>query len=62
MSKLTPSNKNYVSEIDQFLEEVDKKVQKSANQQQEINKFKTLNHLRDHSDPQVSNDTLWEDF
>ncbi len=40
-------NKHYVSEIDQFLSELEKNVSQSPSQLEEIATFRRLNELRD---------------
>lgn len=55
--------KNYVSEIDQFLQEFDKKhPQCSLSQQKEQNKYRRIYQLRDSIDRQPSTKKHWEGF
>lgn len=55
-------NKSYVSEIDLFLQEFDKKHPKSMTQQAEINKYKKINQLRDIPNIEQKEKKLWEGF
>ena len=59
-----PKLTNYVSEIDQFLQEVDKQFPKpSLSQQKEIAKYKRIYYLRDHTTRmEQSEPILWEKF
>lgn len=60
------SNKNfsrYVSEVDQFLQEFDKKHPlKSKSQQKEIAKAKRIYRLRDNATAGDETSTLWDNF
>lgn len=47
MNILQKSNKHYVSNIDRFLAEFDRKHSPSAVQQAEINKYQRIYRLRD---------------
>lgn len=52
---------NYVSEIDEFLQELYQKVPLSDSQRQEIAKQKRIADLRDNP-KQVKEDALWDEF
>lgn len=52
----------FISEIDRFINEFNKKSpKKSRSQQQEINKFKRIFYLRDHVVKENEN-KIWQEF
>lgn len=54
-------NKQYISEFDKFLQNLDKNYPKSPSQQEEIRKHLRIFHLRD--EPAAANDeSIWGDF
>jgi hypothetical protein len=59
-----PKLTNYVSEIDQFLQEFDKQhPELTKSQQKEDKKYKRIHHLRDHTERTTEDNTqLWEGF
>ena len=62
MSKY-PKLTNYVSEIDQFLQQFDQThPEKSLSQKKEIDKYQHVYSLRDTAEPPSSKKILWEDF
>lgn len=53
----------YVSEIDYFIAEVDKRYpQKSASQQQDIANAERVAYLRDHVVANQDNNKIWKNF
>lgn len=55
--------KNYVSDIDQFLQDFDKKnTHKSKSQRDEINRHKIIKQKRDHVTKSTGNNNLWNEF
>ena len=60
------SNKNltnYVSDVDRFLQEYDKKhPELSQSQQKEIAKLKRIYRLRDDANARDTSSTLWDEF
>ena len=60
-----PVLKNYVSGLDQFLEEFDQQHPiLSPSQQQEVNKYRLIHNLRDNQDapPALPKAKIWEGF
>ena len=54
---------NFVSELDQFLQEFDREhTVKSASQQKEINKHSRIAKLRDQEQADKPESTLWSEF
>jgi len=53
--------KNYVSNLDKFLEQIREKIPETASQKREREKFAKLAELRDHKQPKNDNQ-IWEDF
>ncbi|MCD6045202.1 MAG: hypothetical protein K0R48_365 [Gammaproteobacteria bacterium] len=51
---LKKRNKNYVSEIDLFLEELRRSVPESESQNKERKQYEHLNHLRDKAQSEAS--------
>ena len=59
----TKCNKNFVSEIDQFLAEFDKRhPQQSPSQQYEIKKYERIARLRDQAEVESTPKDIWEGF
>ena len=55
--------RNYVSEVDQFLKNFDEAhPAPSASQLKEINKYKRIYALRDSETPPVETKSIWEKF
>lgn len=53
----------YVSEIDYFIADVDKRYpQKSASQQQDIANAERVSYLRDHVVADQNNNKIWKNF
>lgn len=53
----------YVSEIDRFIADVDKRYpQKSASQQQDIANAERVAYLRDHVVANQDNNKIWKNF
>lgn len=53
----------YVSEIDRFIADVDKRyLQKSTSQQQDIANAKRLAYLRDHTVANQDSNKIWKNF
>jgi len=60
-----PNKKKYVSEIDEFLAEFDKRNPKKSNSQiEEIGFYKRISHLRDHGSAKKSPniESIWSEF
>lgn len=55
-------NKNYVSEIDQYLEEFDRTHPPSASQLAESNKYKIVSEKRDNPDSPQDEKKIWTQF
>lgn len=56
-------NKPYVSEIDRFIAELDKRYpKKSASQIAEIAKYKRISYLRDNVVANNENNKIWQEF
>lgn len=55
--------RDYVSEVDQFLEKFDQEHPKpSPSQKKEIDKYRRIYQLRDEEDKSVESKELWERF
>lgn len=58
-----PIYRNYVSEIDRFLQEFDKRPEaSSASRRAEEAKYKRIYALRDNPEAKGSSPRIWEDF
>ncbi len=56
-------DRNYVSEMDNFLKELDKKPEShSDSRAAEEAKYKRINELRDNSQDTESKSKIWKDF
>ena len=53
---------NYVSDIDNYLNEFRATHKLSASQRAEIEKYKKVMDLRDHPQAEKSADEIWQDF
>lgn len=61
--KLDKCDKNFTSDIDQFLNKFDQlHPEKSAAQTAEIAKYQKINRLRDQTSAEESAMQLWEEF
>ncbi|NVJ62490.1 MAG: hypothetical protein HWE27_19035 [Gammaproteobacteria bacterium] len=56
-------DRNYVSDMDKFLEELDKDPNTmSESREQEAEKYKQINQLRDEANEDSKNNSIWKDF
>ncbi len=55
-------DKNFVSEIDQFLAEFDATHPKSASQLAEIKKYEKIYQLRDYPQPKSKDESIWKEL
>jgi hypothetical protein len=54
--------KNYVSKIDRFIQELEQNNPPSSSQQREMAKHERLARLRDEKAPVEDESTLWKEF
>lgn len=54
--------KYFVSDIDNYIKEIRTKIPKTEAQQEEINKYKKINYLRDNEVAKDDKPEIWEDF
>lgn len=55
-------DKSFVSELDQFLDNVRNNVPEKDSQRRERKKYEKINHLRDNPQEKSDSSKIWEDF